>query len=135
MRRLRRLLDALGPLGVTGVGILVFCLPFYFSSLAPAEREVARRNALATQRVQQPAQSVSAPEGVAELERFYRRFPTFDGLQGELESVYAHARASKLQLAQGEYRLEKGVGLAAPEIDGRRFPLARNRHVHRRAEA
>jgi hypothetical protein len=43
VRRLRRLLDALGPLGVTGVGILVFCLPFYFSSIVPAERELARR--------------------------------------------------------------------------------------------
>ena len=82
----------------------------------PAERELARRNALASQRVQLPAQPVSAPEGAAELERFYRRFPTLDGLQGELEAVYAHARASKLQLAQGEYRLEKGAGLAAYRV-------------------
>ena len=34
----------------------------------------------------------------------------------ELEAIYAHARASKLQLAQGEYRLEKGAGLAAYRV-------------------
>ena len=101
---------------MSGIGILVFCLPFYFGSMVPAERELARRNALAAQRAQVPAQPVLAGEGAAELERFYRRFPTFDGLQGELEAVYAHARASKLQLAQGEYRLEKGAGLAAYRV-------------------
>jgi hypothetical protein len=116
VRRLRRLLDLLGPFGVAGLGIFVFCLPFYFGSVVPAEREVARRNALAAQRGRLPVQPVAAPEGTAELERFYRRFPTFDGLQGELEAVYAHARASKLQLAQGEYRLEKGAGLAAYRV-------------------
>lgn len=116
MRRLRGLLERLGPAGVAGIGLLVFCLPFYFGSVAPLERELARRTAAAAaQRANVPL-PVAAPEGVAELERFYRRFPTLDGLQGELEAVYAHARASKLQLAQGEYRLEKGVGLAAYRV-------------------
>ena len=116
MRRLRRLLDALGPAGIAGLGMLVFCVPFYFSALVPVEREVAKRGAAAAQRTRLPVQAVSAPDGVAELERFYRRFPTLDGLQGELEAVYAHARASKLQLSQGEYRLEKGAGLAAYRV-------------------
>jgi hypothetical protein len=117
MRRLRALLEMLGPAGVAGLGLLVFCLPFYFASVAPAERDVSRRTAAATaQRAKLPMQAVAAPEGVAELERFYRRFPTLDGLQGELEAVYAHARASRLQLSQGEYRLEKGPGLAAYRV-------------------
>jgi hypothetical protein len=116
VRRLRRLLDALGAAGVAGLGVLVFCLPFYFGTVVPAEREVARRSADAAQRARPSAQAVSAPDGALELERFYRRFPTLDGLQGELEAVYAHARASKLQLAQGEYRLEKGAGLAAYRV-------------------
>lgn len=117
MRRLRALLEMLGPAGVAGIGLLVFCLPFYFASVAPAERDVSRRTAAATaQRAKLPMQAVAAPEGVAELERFYRRFPTLDGLQGELEAVYAHARASRLQLSQGEYRLEKGPGLAAYRV-------------------
>jgi hypothetical protein len=108
----------LGPAGIAGLGVLVFCLAFYFNSVAPAEREVAKRSAAAAaaQRPRLPAQPVSAPEGALELERFYRRFPTLDGLQGELEAVYEHARAAKLQLAQGEYRLEKGAGLAAYRV-------------------
>ena len=116
MRRLRRILEALGASGVIGVGVLVFCLPFYLASVAPAEREVAKRSAAAAKTTRLAGQPVSAPDGAADLERFYRRFPTLDALQSELEAIYAHARASKLQLAQGEYRLEKGVGLAAYRV-------------------
>lgn len=99
-----------------GIGVLVFCLPFYLASVAPAEREVAKRSAAAAKTTRLAGQPVSAPDGAADLERFYRRFPTLDALQSELEAIYAHARASKLQLAQGEYRLEKGVGLAAYRV-------------------
>lgn len=116
MRRLRRILEALGAPGVIGIGVLVFCLPFYLASVAPAEREVAKRSAAAAKTTRLAGQPVSAPDGAADLERFYRRFPTLDALQSELEAIYAHARASKLQLAQGEYRLEKGVGLAAYRV-------------------
>jgi hypothetical protein len=116
VRRLRRILEALGAPGVIGVGVLVFCLPFYLASVAPAEREVAKRSAAAAKTTRLAGQPVSAPDGAADLERFYRRFPTLDALQSELEAIYAHARASKLQLAQGEYRLEKGAGLAAYRI-------------------
>lgn len=116
MRRLRRILEALGAPGVIGIGVLVFCLPFYLASVAPAEREVAKRSAAAAKTTRLAGQPVSAPDGAADLERFYRRFPTLDALQSELEAIYAHARASRLQLAQGEYRLEKGVGLAAYRV-------------------
>jgi hypothetical protein len=116
VRRLRRILEALGAPGVIGIGVLVFCLPFYLASVAPAEREVAKRSAAAAKTTSLAGQPVSAPYGAADLERCYRRFPTLDALQSELEAIYAHARASKLQLAQGEYRLEKGVGLAAYRV-------------------
>jgi hypothetical protein len=116
VRRLRRILEALGAPGVIGIGVLVFCLPFYLASVAPAEREVAKRSAAAAKTTRLAGQPVSAPDGAADLERFYRRFPTLDALQSELEAIYAHARASRLQLAQGEYRLEKGVGLAAYRV-------------------
>jgi hypothetical protein len=116
VRGLRRILEALGAPGVIGIGVLVFCLPFYLASVAPAEREVAKRSAAAAKTTRLAGQPVSAPDGAADLERFYRRFPTLDALQSELESLYAHARASKLQLAQGEYRLEKGAGLASYRV-------------------
>ena len=104
MRRLRRLLDALGPAGVAGLGVLLFCVPFYFSAFAPAQAELERRSAKkipVTEKFEEPG---------AELERFYDRFPRVDRLHGELESLYAHARSSNVQLLQGEYRLESSAG-------------------------
>ena len=115
MRRLRRLLDALGAAGVAGVGVLLFCLPFYFTALAPAQAEVQRRNAAATRL---PVKQVQrADEGSADLERFYSRFPAVDRLPGELDALYAHAKVSKVQLLQGEYRMEsKSGGLTAYHV-------------------
>jgi hypothetical protein len=107
MRTLRRLLDALGPAGVAGLGVLLFCVPFYFSAFAPAQAELARRSTAAKRL---PAQPVALIDGSSELERFYGRFPRLDRLHGELEALYAHARASNVQLLQGEYRLESKAG-------------------------
>ena len=105
---LRRLLDALGPAGVAGLGVLLFCVPFYFSALAPAQAELERRRvAAAVTRI--PIQEKREDQG-SELERFYGRFPRLDRLHGELEALYAHARASNVQLLQGEYRLESKAG-------------------------
>jgi len=107
VRRLHRLLDALGPAGIAGTGVLFFCVPFYLTALAPAERDVQRRSA-------RPAvQPAAAEDGAAELERFYARFPPIERLAGEVQALYARARASQLQLQQGEYRLEPGSGRLA----------------------
>jgi hypothetical protein len=109
MRRLRRLLEALGPAGIAGVGVLLFCVPFYFNALAPALAEVERRRALA-KRIPTQTQPVAFGGTAAELERFHARFPPVAQLQGELEALYGYARASKVQLLQGEYRLESKAG-------------------------
>jgi hypothetical protein len=108
MRRLRRLLDALGPAGIAGLGVLFFCVPFYFSALAPAQRELERRElAQRSAGKASPVQVENAGnDPSAELERFYSRFPPVERLGAEMQALYAHARASKLQLMQGEYRLE-----------------------------
>jgi hypothetical protein len=102
MRRLRRLLDALGPAGVAGIGVLLFCLPFYFSALAPAQVRL--------EKIQTIPVKEKREEPDTELERFYGRFPRVDRLNVELEALYAHARASQVQLLQGEYRLESHAG-------------------------
>jgi len=114
MRRLRRLLDALGPAGIAGLGVLFFCVPFYFSALAPADKELARRSASRVLPVQ--VENISNDPS-AELERFYSRFPPVERLGAEMQALYAHARASQLQLLQGEYRLEsQTAGLAAYRV-------------------
>lgn len=106
MSALRRLLEALGPAGIAGVGVLVFCAAFYFSALAPSLKEAQRRGA--------PAKPAPAgDEGAAELERFYSRFPRVDRLPGELDALYAHAKVANVQLLQGEYRMDPGSGALA----------------------
>jgi len=117
-RRLQRLLDALGPAGVAGVGVLLFCLPFWFTALAPAQADVKRRTAAAERQARHPAQAQLEPgDHAAELERFYSRFPKIDRLPVELNALYAHAKVSKVQLLQGEYRMEsKGGGLSAYHV-------------------
>ena len=110
MRQLRRLLDALGPAGVAGVGVLIFCLPFWFSALAPSLAEVKKRSAATTATKHKfPVQAKSGDES-EELERFYSRFPRIERLPGELDALYAHAKVAKVQLLQGEYRMESRSG-------------------------
>lgn len=110
MRRVRQLLEALGAAGVVGLGVLLFCLPFYFSALVPLEKEAAQR-ALAAERsrARLPAQPVSV-DGAAELARFHGMFPPVQRLGAEVEALHGHARAAGLHLQQGEYRLESKTG-------------------------
>jgi len=117
VRRLRRWLDALGLAGVAGVGVLLFCVPFYFSALAPAQAEVKRRDAAAAA-VRLPTQPLQrGDDWSADLERFYSRFPRVERLPSELDALYAHAKVSKVQLLQGEYRMEsRGASLAAYRV-------------------
>ena len=103
MKVFRRSLESLGPAGIAGIGVLLFCLPFYFSALAPAQAELEKRSKV-SERV------ISSSDNTGELERFYGRFPRVERLHGELEALYAHARASQVQLLQGEYRLESHAG-------------------------
>ena len=102
MKVFRRFLESLGAAGVAGIGVLLFCVPFYFSALAPAQAKLEKiRKVPVTEKREEP---------VTELERFYSRFPRVERLHGELEALYAHARASQVQLLQGEYRLESHAG-------------------------
>lgn len=113
----RASLRRLGAAGVVGIGVTAACLPFYFSSVRPAERELqARRVAAEQARARSNIQTVSTPR-MAELGHFYQAFPAMDRLPDELERLYGLARASRLDLAQGEYRLEqRGAGLASYRI-------------------
>jgi hypothetical protein len=118
VRRLRRLLDKLGAAGIAGIGVLLFCLPFYFSALAPTRAELERREAAAAA-ARSPAQHNPRLEdgSAADLERFYSRFPPVERLPGELDALYAHAKVSKVQLLQGEYRMEsRGAALTAYQV-------------------
>jgi hypothetical protein len=105
---LRRLLDALGPAGIAGIGIALFCVAFYFNALAPAATELERRTMAAGKRV--PVVEPSRDDPAAELERFYSRFPPIERLPSELDALYAHAKVARVQLRQGEYRMAPAGG-------------------------
>jgi hypothetical protein len=108
LKRPQEWLQALGSAGVLGVGVLIFCVPFYFSAVRPAELELqAQRSVAERLRTRTPFQPVSSEGRAEELRRFYGLFPTLEKLPDELERVYALARAAKLELLQGEYRLER----------------------------
>jgi len=108
MKRAQQWLHALGPTGVLGIGVLIFCVPFYFSAVSPAESELQTQRSVAERlRSRTPFQPVSSEGRAEELRRFYGLFPPLEKLPDELERVYALARSAKLELLQGEYRLEK----------------------------
>jgi len=108
LKRAQKWLHALGPAGVLGVGVLIFCVPFYLSAVSPAERELqAQRSVAERLRSRTPFQPVASEGRADELRRFYGLFPPLERLPDELERVYALARSAKLELLQGEYRLEK----------------------------
>jgi len=118
LRQLRFLLGKLGAAGVLGLGVLMFCAPFYFSALRPAERELdAKRAAAERQRAGGPLRQVALDSRAERLEAFYALFPPVERLGGELERLYGLARGSGLDLLQGEYRVEKrAAGLISYRI-------------------
>lgn len=118
MRRLQSLLDTIGAAGVLGLGVLVFCIPFYLTAVAPAERELeAQRSAAKRLKARSPYQPVSSDNRAEKLRRFQNLFPPVEQLTDELEHLYSLARNAKLELQTGEYRLEaRGPGLAAYRV-------------------
>ena len=108
MRRIEAWLRPLGAAGVTGIGVLLLCVPLYFSAIRPAERELAAQRLAAERlRLRAPLQPVAAEERGPSLRRFYTLFPEIARLPDEVERIYNLARNARLELEQGEYRLER----------------------------
>jgi hypothetical protein len=108
-RRLNAALRRLGTAGVLGIGVLLGCAAFYSSALVPLAEELAAQKA-ALERLQSRTlyQPVSAAGGRAEeLERFYKLFPPSERLTDEVARLHRLGRSAGLDLAQGEYRLER----------------------------
>lgn len=118
MNVLRRLVFLLGPWGIIGVGALIAAAAFYVSALKPAERELAAQRAVAQNvTTRTPFQPVSVDTRAEDLRRFEALFPAADRIPAEVEKLWALARANKLELLTGEYRLESNTpGLARYRI-------------------
>jgi Type II secretion system (T2SS), protein M subtype b len=115
--RVNAYLRRLGAPGVVGVGVLLACAGLWFSGLQPLQHEVAAQRA-ALQRVQARTPYQPAASGrEADLRRFYGHFPVSTELPTELERLHRLARGAGLELAQGEYRLERpAMGLWAYRV-------------------
>jgi hypothetical protein len=116
--RLNALLRRLGIAGVLGIGVLLGCAAFYASTLAPLDEELAAQKAalerLRSRTLYQPASTGGRAE---ELQRFYNLFPPAERLTDEVARLHKLGRAAGLDLAQGEYRLERrSTGLWAYRI-------------------
>jgi len=116
--RLNLLLRRLGAAGILGLGVLLACAGLWFSALQPLQREIAaQRAALERLRADAAHQPIGASGPEADLRRFYTLFPSSTELPNELERLHGLARGAGLQLAQGEYRLERrAIGLWAYRI-------------------
>jgi hypothetical protein len=106
--RLEAALRRLGPAGIVALGILLAAGAFYVNALLPAEEEAAaQRAALERLKSRTPYRSVAVDSRAEELRRFYLLFPPPEQLNAQLERVHRLARHAGLDLAQGEYRLER----------------------------
>jgi hypothetical protein len=107
-RRMNAILHQLGTAGVLGIGVLLACAAFWTSTLAPARTELAaQRAALEQLRARTPHQPIAGSGREDELRRFYSLFPPASSLTAELERLHRFARGARLDVAQGEYRLER----------------------------
>ena len=118
MNRVHRLLDALGPAGVAGLGVLAFWAALHFVAQEPAERAYgARIAALEQRRAASDARLVSADDATPQLARFHASFPSAVRLADQLEEIHRLARDARVDLRQAEYRWEgQGTGLVAYRI-------------------
>jgi len=106
--RLEVWLRRLGPAGIVALGILLACGAFYVNALVPAEEEAAaQRAALERLRSRTPYRPVSVDGRAEELRRFYALFPEPGQLNSQIERLHRLGRGAGLDLAQGEYRLER----------------------------
>lgn len=118
MKRLRDLLDGLGVAGVLAIGVMAACALFYFRALAPLARELeAQRHTAERQKATSPYRPISTDGKIDRIRQFQELFPPIGELSDQLEQLYALARDAKLELRQGEYRLEgRGPALTAYRI-------------------
>ena len=109
--RAQAAMRTLGWPGVVGLGLLAFCLAFYWSALLPAKTRLAEMQEQAGSLGARLAHMKTQPQLVTpetQLAAFYRIFPDFAATPDLLEKLYAAAEASGIVLEQGEYRVVPG---------------------------
>lgn len=104
--RLNAWLERLGAAGVIALGLLCFDAALFFSGVLPARE---RANA-AEERLRESGSRLPATRAAAvrdPLERLLAVFPPPAAIPDELARLFRIAEEQRLQLLQGDYRLEK----------------------------
>ncbi|HTD91839.1 MAG TPA: hypothetical protein VK663_14325, partial [Burkholderiales bacterium] len=114
----RAIRGMVGTCGVMGACLILLCAVFYFAAVKPAETELkAQRDASQRLKSRTPYQPVSTDNRGDDLRRFYTLFPPTDKIAHEAQKLWTIAGEYKIDLQQGEYRLESsGPGLARYRI-------------------
>lgn len=110
--RLNRQLALLGMPGVAGIGLLLFCLAFYFSGIRPLEINIAQHRQLISE--QFPARA----ETRADWRKLRAILPAKEDADRKIEKIHALAASNQVKLKVGEYRDEtfKGAQLVARHL-------------------
>jgi hypothetical protein len=120
LNRLREELGRLGWPGVVGLALLAFAVMIVASALLPLRAEVLRLRVEADelQRRVGGGERAGRPQVGDQLATFYAFFPPPDSSPDWLGKIHAIAQAKGVQLASGEYRLER-----APSPRLRRYQM------------
>jgi hypothetical protein len=118
MKFLRAIAAILGPYGIAGMVIFLMCAGFYWGAVKPTQRELsAQQEASRRLKSRSAVQPVSIDNRSDDLRRFYTLFPTTAKIAPEMQKLWVVANEYKIDLQQGEYRLESsGAGLARYRI-------------------
>ncbi len=110
MRRLRREVRRLSWTWLAALGLACAAAALYYAGVRPAERELAALERGAAEL--QAQQRLGAERGArqdprVQLARFYAHFPAGASAPNWLERIHDAARAHRLDLMQGDYRLAR----------------------------
>ena len=113
IQQINRQLALLGMPGVAGIGLLLFCLAFYFSGIRPLETNIALHQQMIAEQL--PARS----EPKADWRKLRATLPDISEADRQIEKIHALAARNQVRLKEGEYRDEtlKGAQLVARHLN------------------
>lgn len=109
LTRLRALAAMIGSAGVVGIGLSVFGIALYVSSVLPERAELERLEAKASRgtRLASGYERISnnPAASASQLERFQQRFPSLNDAPAFVLKLHQIASSNGIALGSGEYRL------------------------------
>ncbi len=102
----------LGRTGVVGIGLLIACTAFYFSTIQLAQKQLSstEKNVQFLQeqmKLAGPGANTDQHSSEEQIVRFYRSFPQDKDLPQCMEKIFATAQDHGIELEQGEYKVTR----------------------------